>query len=57
VARLAAEGLPNRRIAERLFLSTKSVDGVMARIYEKLGIHSRAELGWRFGGTPFDNHP
>ena len=45
VARLAAEGRTNREIASALFLSPKSVDGVMLRVYNKLGIRSRAELG------------
>jgi DNA-binding CsgD family transcriptional regulator len=44
VARLAAQGKTNRDIASNLFLSPKSVDGVMLRIYDKLGIRSRAEL-------------
>jgi DNA-binding NarL/FixJ family response regulator len=47
VARLAADGMTNRQIASALFLSPRSVDGVIARIYQKLGIRSRAELGSR----------
>ncbi len=34
-----------RRIAEQAFLAPKTVDNVLGRVYEKLGIHSRAELG------------
>ena len=45
VAELAASGLSNRRIAERSFLAPKTVGNVLGRVYEKLGIHSRAELG------------
>jgi DNA-binding CsgD family transcriptional regulator len=45
VAELAASGLSNRRIAERAFLAPKTVDNVLGRVYQKLGIHSRAELG------------
>lgn len=45
VASLAATGLTNRAIAERAFLSPKTVEANLARIYQKLGIHSRAELG------------
>jgi DNA-binding CsgD family transcriptional regulator len=45
VAELAASGLSNRRIAERAFLAPKTVGNVLGRVYEKLGIHSRAELG------------
>jgi DNA-binding CsgD family transcriptional regulator len=45
VARLAARGLTNRQVGEAAFLSPKSVEGVLARAYGKLGIRSRAELG------------
>lgn len=47
VAELAAAGLSSRRIAEQVFLTPKSVGNVLGRVYEKLGIHSRAELGAR----------
>ena len=45
VAELAATGLTTREIAERAFLAPKTVGNVLGRVYEKLGIHSRAELG------------
>ncbi len=45
VAQLATEGLTNRRIAESLFLSPKTVEANLARVYRKLGIRTRAELG------------
>lgn len=45
VARLAARGLTNREVGEAAFLTAKSVEGVLARVYGKLGIRSRAELG------------
>jgi DNA-binding CsgD family transcriptional regulator len=45
VAGLAAQGLTNRRIAETLFVSAKTVEANLARVYLKLGIRSRAELG------------
>ena len=47
VASLAASGLRNREIAERIFVSPKTVEANLSRIYRKLGIHSRAELGAR----------
>jgi DNA-binding CsgD family transcriptional regulator len=47
VAHLAARGLTNREIATQAHLTPKSVENVLARVYRKLGIHSRAELGAR----------
>jgi DNA-binding CsgD family transcriptional regulator len=44
VARLAAEGFTNRQIAERVFVSPKTVEANLARAYRKLGISSRAQL-------------
>ncbi|WP_085219859.1 helix-turn-helix transcriptional regulator [Mycobacterium florentinum] len=43
-ARLAAAGLSNKRIAEKLFLSTRTVEGQLQRAYEKLCIGGRSEL-------------
>lgn len=45
VAELAASGLTNREVAAALFISPKTVEANLARIYRKLGIRSRAELG------------
>jgi DNA-binding NarL/FixJ family response regulator len=45
VAELAATGMTNRAVAAELFISPKTVDTNLSRIYRKLGIHSRAELG------------
>jgi DNA-binding NarL/FixJ family response regulator len=42
---LAASGMKNRDVAARLFISPKTVDVNLYRIYRKLGIRSRAELG------------
>jgi DNA-binding CsgD family transcriptional regulator len=47
VAELAAEGLTNREVASKAFMSPKTVQANLARIYRKLGISSRAELGAR----------
>ncbi|MGZ4203085.1 MAG: helix-turn-helix transcriptional regulator, partial [Thermoleophilaceae bacterium] len=50
VAELAATGATNREIAERLFMSRRTVEANLARAYRKLGIHSRAELGATMAG-------
>jgi DNA-binding NarL/FixJ family response regulator len=45
VAELAASGMTNRNVAAAMFISPKTVEANLARVYTKLGIHSRAELG------------
>jgi DNA-binding CsgD family transcriptional regulator len=45
VAELAASGMTNRTIAAAMYISPKTVESNLSRIYAKLGIHSRAELG------------
>jgi DNA-binding CsgD family transcriptional regulator len=49
VAELAASGMTNRGVAAALFISPKTVEANLARVYRKLGINTRAELG-RFIG-------
>jgi DNA-binding CsgD family transcriptional regulator len=44
VAALVAEGKTNREVAAALFLSDRTVEGHLARIFGKLGIRHRAEL-------------
>jgi DNA-binding NarL/FixJ family response regulator len=43
VLRLLGEGLSNREIAERLYISPKTAEHHVSRIYGKLGLKSRAE--------------
>lgn len=47
VAELAATGLSNREVATALSVSPKTVEANLSRVYRKLGINSRAELGAR----------
>ena len=44
IAALAAAGRPSKQIAERLYLSVRTVDNHLSRIYDKLGVSSRADL-------------
>ncbi len=54
VAELAVAGLRNTEIAARLFLSGKTVEANLSRIYRKLGVRSRTELAAKMPrqGTP-----
>jgi DNA-binding CsgD family transcriptional regulator/tetratricopeptide (TPR) repeat protein len=45
IAQMAASGLSNREIADRLFLSHRTVGAHLYRVFPKLGIASRSELG------------
>jgi DNA-binding NarL/FixJ family response regulator len=47
IASLAADGLTNREIADRMFLSPKTVEVNLTRVYRKLGVRSRATLANR----------
>lgn len=44
IARLVCQGASNRQIAERLYLSVKTVEATLTRIYRKLDVRSRTQL-------------
>ena len=44
IAQLAAEGLSNRQIGEQLYLSHRTVESHLYRLFPKLGVASRAQL-------------
>jgi DNA-binding CsgD family transcriptional regulator len=48
VARLVAQGASNQRTASELFISVKTVQYHLTRVYAKLGIRSRGELAARW---------
>jgi DNA-binding NarL/FixJ family response regulator len=51
IAQLAAEGLTNREIGQRLYLSHRTVSSHLHRIFPKLGVTSRSELRTMVGLT------
>ena len=50
VARLAAEGRTNREIAQALYVTVKTVEGHLGRVFDKLQIGGRGELPQGLGG-------
>lgn len=49
VALLAAAGMPSRQIAERLYVSKRTVDTHLDRVYRKLGVSGRSALAVALG--------
>ena len=50
VARLAAEGLTNRQIAQALFITTKTAKAHLSHVYRKLSITRRGQLAGALTG-------
>jgi DNA-binding CsgD family transcriptional regulator len=50
VAQMAAEELSNKEIAQALFVTVKTVEQHLGRVYRKLNISSRRQLGTALGG-------
>jgi DNA-binding NarL/FixJ family response regulator len=44
VVELVAEGKSNREVADALFVTVKTVEANLTRIFRKLGVRSRSEL-------------
>jgi DNA-binding NarL/FixJ family response regulator len=51
IARLVGEGKKNREVADALFISVKTVEANLSRIFHKLGVRSRTELARRVATT------
>jgi DNA-binding CsgD family transcriptional regulator len=51
IAQLVGEGMKNREVAEALFISVKTVEANLSRIFHKLGVRSRTELTRRIATT------
>ena len=47
IAGLVRDGASNREIANRLYLSVKTVEATLTRVYRKLGVRSRTQLSTR----------
>jgi DNA-binding CsgD family transcriptional regulator len=54
VARMAAEGMTNRDIAQALFVTAKTVENQLTAVYRKLGVRSRDGLRRAVAGDPSD---
>ena len=55
IVQMVTQGLTNGVIAERLYLSRRTVESHLYRVYPKLGVSSRAQLVSVLGrrlGTP-----
>jgi DNA-binding CsgD family transcriptional regulator len=52
IARLAARGLTNREIAERLHISVRTVGNHLHQTFSKLGVGGRGDLSRLFDATP-----
>jgi DNA-binding CsgD family transcriptional regulator len=57
IATLAASGLSNKEIGQKLFLSHRTVGARLYRIFPKLGITSRAALADALAQHPKAGHP
>ncbi len=52
MAALAAEGMSNKQIAQRLFTAVHTVEVHLVHAYAKLGVRSRAQLASQLARLP-----
>jgi DNA-binding CsgD family transcriptional regulator len=52
IARLAAAGVASKQIADQLFLSTRTIENHLQRVYGKLGVTNRSELAHALRAVP-----
>ena len=51
VARMAAQGMSNKELAQALFVTVKAVEVHLSSVYRKLQISSRAQLAQALAGA------
>ena len=52
IARFVAQGLSNKEVAAQLFLSPRTIDAHLRKVFTKLGITSRTQLARQPLGEP-----
>jgi DNA-binding NarL/FixJ family response regulator len=57
IAELVAEGKTNREVAAALFLSERTVEGHLSRVFGKLGVRSRTELAGKLAAGTGTSRP
>jgi DNA-binding NarL/FixJ family response regulator len=57
IAVLVSDGLTNREVAARLFVSTNTVETHLRHVFQKLGVRSRTELANRITDFRDSNAP
>ncbi|HEV2812085.1 MAG TPA: helix-turn-helix transcriptional regulator, partial [Solirubrobacteraceae bacterium] len=57
IAELVARGRSNKEVASALYLSTKTVENNLSRIYAKLGVRTRTELARVLPFDPDESEP
>nr|WP_237554912.1 helix-turn-helix transcriptional regulator [Streptomyces sp. SID4948] len=52
IAELVRGGATNREVAAQLFISVKTVEGTLSRLYRRFGVRSRTALAYAMASMP-----